>query len=219
MQVAVLEDEISIADRLVGILDGWERASEVVSFASNKELSLHLHAGNTIDILLADLKLPDGSGCNSIRLLSTLQPESLSLAISALSDGASISKAIASGAIGYMHKEDTSQGVISMLEEALKGMSPMSPSVAKVLFEMIRQNAEEETPCAVETPKSANDLTPRQIEVLLTISKGFSYNEVAKMLGLSINTVPAHVRNIYKKLHANNKLEAVYEARRLGIIE
>ena len=136
-----------------------------------------------------------------------------------MSDGASISKAIASGAIGYMHKDDTSQGVISMLEEAVKGMSPMSPSVAKVLFEMIRQNAEEETPCAVETPKSANDLTPRQIEVLLTISKGFSYNEVAKMLGLSINTVPAHVRNIYKKLHANNKLEVVYGARRLGLIE
>ena len=218
MLVAILEDEPIMLDRLSTIIEGWDRATDVIGFASNDAFSGYLADGNRVDILLADLKLPDGSGCDSILLLSTLQPESLSMAISALSDGDSVSKAIMAGAIGYMHKDDASRGVVSMLEDALKGMSPMSPSVANVLFQVIRESTKIEPRSDKKIPVLAHNLTPREVEVLQSIAKGYSYNETAKILGLSRNTVPVHIRNIYKKLQSNNKLQAVHAARRLGIL-
>ena len=218
MLVAILEDEPIMLDRLSTIIEGWDRATDVIGFASNEAFSGYLADGNRVDILLADLKLPDGSGCDSILLLSTLQPESLSMAISALSDGDSVSKAIMAGAIGYMHKDDTSRGVVSMLEDALKGMSPMSPSVANVLFQVIRESTKIEPRSDKKIPVLAHNLTPREVEVLQSIAKGYSYNETAKILGLSRNTVPVHIRHIYKKLQSNNKLQAVHAGRRLGIL-
>ena len=71
----------------------------------------------------------------------------------------------------------------------------------------------------MENENSVNSvLTPREREVINLISKGFTYKEVAQTLNMSFNTVPVHIRNIYKKMQANNRSEAVHEARMLGIL-
>ena len=62
-------------------------------------------------------------------------------------------------------------------------------------------------------------LTPREVEVLFTISKGLSYAEAATTLNISRQTLPVHIRSIYRKLQSNNRAEAIYEARLLGILE
>ena len=62
-------------------------------------------------------------------------------------------------------------------------------------------------------------LTNKETEVLELISRGLSYSEIGKALKISLNTVPVHVRNIYRKLQTKNRTEAVYEARNLGILE
>ena len=61
-------------------------------------------------------------------------------------------------------------------------------------------------------------LTPREMDVLWGIAKGFTYGELAERLEISRHTVPVHIRNIYRKLQANNRSEAVYEASRRGLI-
>ena len=93
----------------------------------------------------------------------------------------------------------------------------MSPSIAKTLFSEIQRG--ELKSQSKDSSTASTLLTPRQIEVLETIAKGFSYEETAQVLGLSKNTIPTHVRNIYRKLQSNNKSEAIYEARQLGIIK
>ena len=217
MKIVVLEDEPHMLDRIVGILNDWESTSRVIGCATNAEFSAIIEQEKDIDVLLADLKLPDGDGCDSIRLISRKIPLSVSIVISSMSDGPSVCSAIYSGAVGYLHKDDSSLGIVKVIKDACAGLSPMSPSIAKTLFSEIQRG--ELKSQSKDSSTASTLLTPRQIEVLETIAKGFSYEETAQVLGLSKNTIPTHVRNIYRKLQSNNKSEAIYEARQLGIIK
>ena len=72
---------------------------------------------------------------------------------------------------------------------------------------------------AAEPAADAQLLTPREMDILWGIAKGFTYGELAERLQISKQTVPVHIRNIYRKLEANNRSEAVYEASRRGLIK
>ena len=219
MKIVVLEDEPQMRERIVSILTDWDSTSCVIGCATNAELTALLEHDRKIDVFLADLKLPDGDGCDSIRLVSRKIPQSVSIAISSMSDGPSVCSAIYAGAVGYLHKDDSSLSIIKVIQDACAGMSPMSPSIAKTLFSQIQRGELKPQVISVEQSAASTLLTPRQTQVLETIAKGFSYEETAQVLGLSKNTIPTHVRNIYRKLQSNNKSEAIYEARQLGIIE
>ncbi|PWK62046.1 LuxR C-terminal-related transcriptional regulator [Roseicyclus mahoneyensis] len=216
--IAVLEDNLLLSDRMVSILRGWDQVYSVCAFASNQAFCAHASA-ETVDILLADLNVEDGSGVESIAYLSKAQPESMSIVISALSDSESIVSAISSGAVGYLHKDDSSFEIVASIKTALAGESPISPAIARKLVGRLHSSAAPEKPCGAPVERTGQQiLTAREIEVLNLIAKGLSYSECAAVLAISEQTVPVHVRNIYRKLHAKNRSEAVYEARFLGVI-
>jgi DNA-binding NarL/FixJ family response regulator len=215
VNVLVLEDNVQMQQRLVRILRSWEETSELEAVTTNHDCAEMLKK-TTFDVLLVDLDLPDGSGHESIRLYSELNPIGLSIVISALSDGQSIIKALKLGAIGYLHKDDSSLQIIESIKLAISGQSPVSPSIAHVIISKIRSSSEGKAGNQVDKKKK-RILTEREIEVLSLIAKGLSYGETATVLGMSKNTLPVHIRNIYRKLHAANRSEAVYEARSIGI--
>jgi DNA-binding NarL/FixJ family response regulator len=95
----------------------------------------------------------------------------------------------------------------------MAGRSPISSGIARVL---VRQLSDDGKP--QQEKSQAPNLTPREMDVLWGIAKGFTYSELADRLGISRQTVPVHIRNIYRKLQASNRSEAVYEATRLGLI-
>jgi DNA-binding CsgD family transcriptional regulator len=68
-------------------------------------------------------------------------------------------------------------------------------------------------------PDSIDRLSQREAEILLLCSKGLRYAEIASVLSLSIHTVNTHLKNVYRKLMVNSRAEAVYEARRSGILD
>ena len=100
----------------------------------------------------------------------------------------------------------------------------MSATIARQLVESIRTDpAPEQGPDkspgqSPRVPAVPNLLSPREREVLTAIARGFTNKEVAKLLGISPNTIPVHVRNIYRKLETSNRVEAVYEAQAQGMI-
>ena len=215
VNVLVLEHNTQMRERLVRILKSWDDIAELEAVSTNRDCAEMLRK-TFFDVLLVDLDLPDGSGHESIRLYSELNPGGLSIVISALSDGQSIIQALEYGAIGYLHKDDSSLQIIESIRLALLGQSPVSPSIAHVIISNIRNSPEDKAKSPVDKKKGV--LTDREIEVLSLIAKGLSYGETAKVLGMSKNTLPVHIRNIYRKLHAANRSEAVYEARSIGII-
>lgn len=214
LSIAILEDDVAVASRLSRILLASPLIGSVHEYHSNNELLAALRK-EKFNILLADIGLPDGHGTTSISAASKIQPNCHCIVISAMSDASTIMKAVEAGAIGYLHKDDDAAQIISSIELALSGGSPISPSIARQIIMRVKSEAPKSDPSF----DSSGLLTPRQKEVLQILAKGLSYSETADVLNISANTLPVHVRNIYAKLHAHNRTEAISEARVLGIID
>lgn len=217
--ILVLEDSPAVADRLTSILRGWEPA-RVLPVARTVADALRAIRTGRVDILIADLDLPDGMGTTAIRELRTRNPDAHAIVMTVLSDGPVVLEAIRAGATGYVMKDDETFGVLASIDMVLSGRSPMSPAIARLIVTSL-QNAGPATEGPVPMGTETNVqpvLTPREADVLKTIARGFSHREVAEILGISAQTVPVHARNIYRKLEATNKAEAVYIARQRGLI-
>ncbi|HRX90775.1 MAG TPA: response regulator transcription factor, partial [Steroidobacteraceae bacterium] len=104
------------------------------------------------------------------------------------------------------------------ISQLLQGGSPISPAIARYLIRVFRptESPEQPPPSPVD---STIDLTTRELEVLQLAAKGFSYGEIARMLGISGATVSSYTKKIYGKLAVHSRSEAVYEASRLGLID
>ncbi len=214
LTILLLEDNAIIAQRFQHIFEAWPQAGSV-EVSETLEQALEIIRTQPVDLLVADLNLPDGSGVEAIRQLGVEQPESQAIVFSALSHRELVMNAIRAGAVGYLLKDDESIEVIKACESVLAGESPMSASIARLMINSVREEAE---------PKDGNEqkkkvLTTREQEILNAIARGYTYQEVADLYGLSKHTVPVHIRNIYRKLQVKNRSEATYEARQMGLID
>ena len=146
------------------------------------------------------------------------------MVISVLADDRTVIEAIEAGATGYLLKDSDPIDIVAAIGDLLAGRSPISSKIARTI---VRRLGSRETPpgavsSGVAAGVSAADaqlLTPREMDILWGIAKGFTYGELAERLQISKQTVPVHIRNIYRKLEANNRSEAVYEASRRGLIK
>lgn len=212
----LVEDDPPVRERLARIVEGWPQGELVAACATLAE-AMRAIENNPIDLLITDLKLPDGHGVQIIRKLRTLQPDAEAMVISVLADDRTVIDAIEAGASGYLLKDSDPINIIDAITDLLAGRSPISSTIARTI---IRRIAGPET--APEPPRTADvtaqRLTPREMDILWGIAKGFTYGELAERLQISKQTVPVHIKNIYRKLQANNRSEAVYEASRRGLI-
>lgn len=215
VRVLLLEDDADLRERFADILRAWAGAELVGVCACLAQARRVLHE-HTIDLLMTDLQLPDGHGLDAIRLLRQINPAADSMVISVLADDETVVSAIEAGAVGYLLKDAGSIELIDAIQELRAGRSPISSSIARILVRRMSANGTPRADAAVR--EDAPLLTPRETEILWGIAKGFTYAELAQRLGISRNTVPAHIKNIYRKLAANNRSEAVFEATRRGLI-
>jgi len=230
INIAVLEDDLYLQQRFVRIFKDWDYVQQVFTCSDNAEFLACLDSHH-IDILLADLDLPDGRGNQSIKAFSTTAATAITIVISSSMDSAVILQAIADGAVGYIHKGDESSEIITVIKTALAGDSPISPSIANKIVATLQNNENDIPHSAIslnrtgrqpedhgDANQKAEILSPRELEVLNLISRGLSYSEVASTLSISQTTVPVHIRNIYRKLQSKNRSEAVFEAWNLGLL-
>jgi DNA-binding NarL/FixJ family response regulator len=215
LTILCLEDNEILRGKFCRVLNEWHFAAKVFGAASIAKADQILKS-NHIDILLADLNVEDGDATITIQSFSKHYPDGLAIVISGISEPSRILAAISAGAVGYIHKSDSSIQLIGAIEKALDGKSPMSAEIAMHLCVMLQNGR-----LKLERKQVGNStiLTNKETEVLELISQGLSYSEIGKALKISLNTVPVHVRNIYRKLQTKNRTEAVYEARSLGILD
>jgi len=209
VRVLLLEDDTPLREHFAQILNEWP-GGELVAACADLDTALAVLRTQQVDLLMTDLNLPDGSGIEAIHLLRQRYPEADAMVISALADDETVLRAIEAGAVGYLLKDADSLELIEAIEELRAGRSPISSSIARILVRRMSAPA----PASAPGP----ELTPRETEILRGIAKGFTYAEIAEWLNISRHTVPVHIKNIYRKLAANNRSEAVYEASKRGLI-
>ena len=171
-------------------------------------------------VVLVDLGLPDGSGIDLITQIAGSQPELLIVVVSVFGDEKRVLASIRAGANGYLLKGVGNQDFVEQMTALLEGGSPMSPGIARLLLENIRGGEAREAGVRVANPLD-DDIglfSARQIEIVQLIARGYSYDEIAELMAVSKNTVKTHIKTIYGKLNAHNRSEAVFEAKRYGLI-
>ena len=142
------------------------------------------------------------------------------IAFTVFDDEANVIEAIEAGVDGYALKTADAQILFDTLDSATRGENPISPAVAGYLFKHLRraERAAAAQPAQAASELGPMQLTPRERDVLEALARGVSYREAADALGMSINTLSHHVKNLYPKLAATSRSEAIYHAVREGII-
>ena len=232
-RVLVVEDDAGMREFFAGSVARCPQLALAASVGTVAEARAWLDdPGNTLDVLLTDLGLPDGTGLELIRHCVALHPRCEPLVISMFGDEDNVLASIEAGALGYIHKDSTPDDIAQIILDMRAGASPISPMIARRVLSKYRSDRAD---TAAAESRRADDakltedgsaaptrphtlLSAREQEVLSYISRGFSYAEIAGLQGLSMHTVQSHIKNLYAKLSVHSRSEAVFEATRMGLI-
>jgi len=246
VKVLILEDNPVARDFLSRVLR--ESFSDPISITEAGDLETAraqialtgpqgLHGADPFKLMLVDLELPDGNG---LELLAELTQYPATKVVTTLySDDDHLFPALQCGADGYLLKEDRFDVLVEELRKIVLGQPPLSPAIARRLLTHFRHGSAAESaapappmtssfssalvsggqrPVPIEKPVDLPHLTPREIEVLTYLSKGFTIKEIANLMGIKWFTVNDHIKSIYRKLNVSSRAEAAVLASKQGLV-
>jgi DNA-binding NarL/FixJ family response regulator len=204
--IIIIEDDEKIRNYLTALVAGSGEFNLAASFPSAEEAIQYFTKGmgDTIELVLTDIQLPGKSGIEFIGWLKPLRPDIHFMVLSAYDDADKVFKALKAGASAYILKNTPAAKLIEALQDLQKGGSPMSGQIARKVVNAFQQE--------ITYTDAKETLSEREKEVLSWLSKGFSYKDIAEKLFISVETVRTHIRNIYEKLHASNRADALRKA-------
>ncbi len=200
IRVAIIEDDPAVQDSVAYLLEATEDMVLVSQFTTGKE-ALQGLPEQEVDIVLVDIGLPDVSGIEVIRALSPRMRQLKFLVLTVFEDTTTILQAILAGAMGYLVKRDLPEYLLQAVRILQEGGSWMSPDVATRVLHFLKETHGSGSPEAT--------LTPREWEILELLAQGYTNQQIAESLFVSLNTVRTHIRHIYRKLQVRNRAEAV----------
>jgi DNA-binding NarL/FixJ family response regulator len=218
-RVVIVEDDVHTLAHLRAAIDGESDFALVAAFDRALPAIDWLKA-NPADVLLTDLGLPDGSGIDVIRACVAHQKACDIMVITMFGDERNILASIEAGAVGYILKDAERLDIGRAMQDLRAGGSPMTPLIARKVLTRARLN---ESPSAEPADSRADiakvTLTNREASILNLIARGYTYEETARLLAVSLSTVQTHIKSIYGKLAVNSRGEAVFEAHKLGLLQ
>ena len=219
IRVLVVEDQPKILKAQIKLLQSFDEI-EIVGEALSGESALEKIDEVKPEVLLLDLGLPQMSGIDVTRKVKSSHPEIEILIFTIFDEEEKVTEAIVAGAAGYLLKGTDVEKIVEAIKDVKAGGAVIQPNLARSLLRLIGANANANPagPNFVPNPEVATVLTDRELEILQIIAKGLSNNEAAKVLGLSKATIRTHLEHIYEKLDVTNRVEAVTEGIRQGII-
>ncbi len=221
IRVLVVEDQPKILKNQLKLLDAAEEI-EIVGTAMNGETAIDEIPRCNPDVLLLDLGLPRMSGIDVTREVKARWPKVEILIFTIFDEEGKVLEAIKAGASGYLLKGASSDKIIEAIRDVCAGGTIIQPSLARNLLKHFRAGADPATH-PIAAPDAADlvmrPLSDREKEILQLIAKGISNSEAARVLSLSKATIRTHLEHIYQKLEVTNRVEAVTEGIRKGLID
>ena len=169
------------------------------------------HCKTPLDLVLVDLGLPDTTGLEVIKRVYQQFSQTPIIVMTTFSSEESFLSAIRAGASGYLLKSEQAETLVQGIQQVLQGNYPVSPSLARYLFRLSGSPVLKES-------NTAFQISPREVDLLGGLAKGWSYAQCADAMGISLNTVQSHIRNVYRKLNVSNQTQAINKARASGVI-
>lgn len=217
VRVAVVDDDAFSRGFVVAML-GQQPGLEVCWQAANGREALDRlgQADGLVDVVLIDLLMPVLDGASTIRQAADAGCPAVFVVLSAYSTVEQIRAAFTAGARGYLVKEDDPAEISAALERALAGELVFSPSCSRALVDSVVSGVRPGAGAAAGV--LLQPLTARELEVLALVADSLSNDQIARSLGVSVNTVKVHMRSILQKLEVMDRAGAVAKAMRLGLI-
>ncbi len=197
--VSIIEDDKNYREGLEDFINASDDFRILHSYDSAETALPHI-LENPPAMAVVDIKLPGMSGVDLIYRIKKIRPEIQCMVCSFYDDNEYVFNALRNGASGYLLKDSLAHEIISSLQELYGGGAPMSRYIAKKVISVFRDKQ--------PLPK-LSELSDRENEILHLIATGLVIKEVAARVNLSTHTVTAHLKNIYIKLHVNNRIGAV----------
>lgn len=226
IRVAVVEDDPMQRALSVQILGAAADILVVGAYETGRAALAELTRGaRPADVVVVDLGLPDIAGAEVTRQLNALEDPPEVVVLTAHGERAMALEALKAGATGYLLKGASHQELIEAVRSAAKGGSAIAPAIARYLLDEVRVPTQNGSAPLRDLGAGTNEylgqdgpaLTRREREVLALLAKGATYEDAARLLGISLGTVQSHVKSLYRKLEVSSKAEAAAEAVRRGL--
>ncbi len=206
--ICIVEDNTDLLENLAPLIDMLDDMTLAGAFASAEEALAEVE-WSSVDVLLSDIDLPGMTGVELIRAACEKNPALMPLAYTVYEDRETVFGALEAGAYGYVLKGQNFDELVDAIRQMAEGGSPMSAAVARKVIGSFHARSD---------IQDCEPLSVRERNLLGLVADGMGYKEIAAHLHISPHTVHAHVRNIYAKLHASNRQEALTIAAKLGYL-
>jgi len=208
ISLLVCDDHEVIRTGLVSLMAGSD--IKIVAEASNGKEAVREAEKHRPDVVLLDIRMPDGDGLATLEKLRAKVPDCKVVMLSTYDNPTYIARAVALGASDYVLKGASRDAIIATITAAAQGESPSrSGELRRVAGAMkIRQVLEDD-----EVP-----LTQRETQVLRHVALGLSNKEIGRSLEISVETVKEHVQNILRKIAVSDRTQAAVWAVRRGLV-
>jgi DNA-binding NarL/FixJ family response regulator len=200
IRVTIIEDHADFREGLSHMLSSSHGYTIAGKFGSVEQ---SLDDFPECDVILLDINLPGKSGIESIPLLKKECPAAQIVMMTGLDDDDNIFNAILAGADGYLLKKTPPVKVLTAIEDAASGGTPMTPYVARRVIEHFKGS--------IPVQKDYQ-LSDREKEILSALVQGLDNRDIGEKLFISYETVRNHLKHIYEKLHVNSRSQAVSKA-------
>ena len=200
VRVVIVDDSEVVRVGLRALLGG-ESTIQVVGEAPNVVAGIETSLRTRPEVVLLDIRLPDGSGFDACRAILKRLPDTRVLILSSVADDALVDEAIRAGAQGYLLKEVNARGLIQAIIDVAAGKSILDPAIAARVMRMLKTG----------TPAQHDELATLSVQerrVLALIAEGRTNKEIGNELGLAEKTVKNYLSNVFDKLHVTRRAQA-----------
>jgi DNA-binding NarL/FixJ family response regulator len=201
INIAIIEDDEVVRNNLAAFFSRQKELTCIISAGSVDGFFEKAGQVEKLDIVLSDIGLPGMNGIDAIPLIRKKYPDASIVILSVYADSDRIFKALCAGAVGYLQKDTAPEEILDCINIISKGGSAMSPTIARKVVEYFAPKRTYNEP-----------LTAKEQQVVAAMVDGLSYKMIALRLGITLETVRHHIKNIYRKLHVNSKTEVIVKS-------
>ena len=201
IRILVADDHTAVRDGLASILNAQPDLT-VVAEAGTGRKTIEQFKISEPDVLIIDLRMPDGDGIQTIKDLIAIDPSAKALVLTTYDTEEDIFNALEAGARGYILKDTTREEIIDAVRQIHAGNRFLPPSIASRLADRVMRPS----------------LSPRELDVLRLVSRGRTNKEIAVAMFVTEETIKSHMKGLFQKLGVHDRAEAVGTAVQRGLL-